>query len=104
MSITIREPAAFAQITNVKCAMAGDGSGSICACGSALDQRGPLTGVWAKVVALGTAISDPHDPGAQAGSYDQKTGNWWFLGGQLLSGVPCVANPTDNTGLFVVWC
>lgn len=102
MTITITEPRAFSRITNVKCAMAGGTSGSICACGSALD-RAPITGVWAKVVALGTAISDPHDPTAQAGSFDQKLGNWWFLVNQLVPNVPCVANPSDNTVLFVVW-
>lgn len=111
MAITITEPQAFSRITNVKCVGTGP-SGSICACGTAVDASysasdasyGGINGVWAKALPLGTIIPASPPPGAQTGSYDATTGNWWFLGTQLVPNVPCLAAPTDNTYLFAVWC
>jgi hypothetical protein len=104
VTITIREPAPYGAITNVWCQGTGP-LGSICACGNAADgQFGAINGVWAKAVPIGTVLSDPHPGDAQSGSFDQNTGNWWFLGGQLVPNVPCVGNPTANTYLFAVWC
>jgi hypothetical protein len=104
MTITITWPQSYNGITQVMCQGTGQ-VGSICACGSASDAKvGAINGVWAKVVAIGTPISATLPPGVQAGSYDQPTGTWWFLGAQLIPNVPCVASPGGNTSLFVVWC
>jgi hypothetical protein len=104
MTITIREPAPYTAITNVL--RQGTGQiGQICACGNAVDDKhGVINGVWAQAVAIGTVLTDPHPGGAQPGSYDQTTGNWWFLDSQLVPNVPCYTNPTANTYLFAVWC
>lgn len=103
MTITIQWPQTYTSITQVMCQGTGQ-VGSICACGSASDTNfGVIDGVWAKVVPIGTPISATLPPGVQVGSYDQLTGNWWFLDGQLVPNVPCVANPGGNTALFVVW-
>jgi hypothetical protein len=102
--ITIAWPAVFGtKITHVKCQGTGQ-VGTICACGNASDSKfGAINGVWAKVVALNTVLTDPHPGTAQQGSFDQTTGNWWFLGAQLVPNVPCVANPTAPTTMFAVW-
>jgi hypothetical protein len=102
MPITITWPQAFNSITHVKCQGTGQ-VGSICACGNA-SAFGAINGVWAKAVAIGTVLPTHHPSGAQPGSFDAVSGDWWFLGTQLVPGVPCVANPGDNTYLFAVWC
>jgi hypothetical protein len=103
VTITITEPAPFSNITKVKCAMPGDTSGKICACGNATDARGVIDRVWAKVVTLSTTLTDPHPGDAQEGSRDQTTGNWWFLDAKLVPNVPCDPYPGDNNYLFAVW-
>ncbi len=103
MTINIQEPVPYSGITNVLCQGTGQ-VGSICACGNASDAKyGALNGVWAKVVALGTALTDPHPGDAQPGYFD-NVGNWWFLDARLVPQVPCDANPTANNYLFAVWC
>jgi hypothetical protein len=95
-------PQAFNSITHVKCQGTGQ-VGSICACGNA-SVFGAINGVWAKAVPIGTVLPTNHPGDAQPGSFDQASGDWWFLGAQLVPNVPCVANPGDNTYLFAVWC
>ena len=90
--------------------MAANASGGICACGTATKDGIQLYDVWAAVFGPGTLASIPGSHTAapmptQCKDFDDQTGDWRFVGNNLVAAVPCSANqPNANNATFVVWC
>jgi hypothetical protein len=114
VAIQIDQPPLANAVTNVKCAnptMAGQGS--ICACGTATKDGIPLNSVWAAVIPLlpvgqappasHTQVNNP----TQTTNFDKTgtTGDWYFVGGNLVTNVPYDPPPVAAANYtFVVWC